>query len=927
MTVANHRIVKTLLPLLQGKDLQQACWVHVWGEPGMGKSHILNRVLPPIVSRKWQVLQWNTILFQKNYPWSLVRLIRWVSRTYPEPLQIFIQQLPGGYRQWMGTFLEKLEKQPETVLDTIKERPPVVFWILVGILRRGRWVILLDDVDAIGKAAFDFGEQCFRHLFGLPLWIITAGGEEIIEIARNKPDHVVSIPRLSLKESEALLGQIHPTHPINLRLINNAIYLKSRGNPRQLLYLFEAYCRPLCHSNSAVLLEPQDLRRLQVSADPQDIFLRILEQQSEASVRVLSLLSRLRDPLPEGEFKRIFSESESHAIKALVHRGLVQMEDPFGQTVYWLRDAAWKEFLRQHTEVSCLSGVLSELTQKPTIEEGGVQWSHLILEAEEAEKAVQQAYREARNFQISGQPERALDRYAFVRRNRHYLPPQTHPGYRILQEMGQLQKRLGLYDNAFDTFREARELAPRNDPQLYFRITLEMAATLLKMDAYSEARYLIREVKFQKIADVGTRIWATLLLGDLEFYLGHGAYAMRHYQTVLEMMEQGGGIEQIETLYLRLRGMRREFTTEQWLSFLSRLKQLIPEHHPLFATLLYEQGKVYLGQYDYLQAFPVILNVYRNGWPGRSPIFRARVQQTLADIYAYFGKWQLAASHLRQLLESGLLQQHPQWLIQTWIQRAIVYKEMGRYGQAFRSLETARQRARQFRLTRAEYEVLMHQGHLQLLVHNPMAAHSNLQTVYHWAENQHDLELMVPVLLFLSMYEMQQQRFDRAEGYLQQVSELLDEDSNLFDRLNFLYYATLCALQQSQISQTRKYLDAFQQLGGAIPKFGILGRYLTGWMLRLDRQFDHARSHLKQAAVEAKRRDMPHLTLQIYRELLMLKDDAVDLRERSEWIQAAQKVYQDFLMRMDDPILQRQLEESSELEFFRRQFDRRVKTS
>ncbi|NOX36955.1 MAG: hypothetical protein GXO78_05400 [Calditrichaeota bacterium] len=925
MAVDKHRMVEALLPILQGDDRHPIRWLHLWGEPGMGKTHILNRVLPTMVSEEWQLLRWNATLFQKNYPWSFIRLMRWLSRLYPDNLQRFVQHLPGGYRRWMGAFLQQLEKQPENILETIGELPQVVFWVLSGILRQGKWLILLDDMESTGYVSLDFWERFFHLLQMLPLRIVTAGCEETIAIAGRKPDHILSIPRLSLKESEVLLGQIHPTHPINLRLINNSIYLKSRGNPRQLLYLFEAYFRPLCHSDPDALLDPEQLRALRISADPQEIFSRILEQQSEADVRVLSLLARLRDPLPENVCKKIFSKEEFQAIETLVRRGLVQKENQLGQTVYGLRDASWKGFLRQHTEVPCLSEVLSHLTGEQVLEDGMVQRSHLFLEAEAAEQAVLQAYREARHFQALGQSERALDRYAFVRRNRQYLPAETHPGYRVLQEMGQLQKQLGLYDNAFDTLREARELAPRDDPQLYFRITLEMAATLLKMDAYSEARYLIREVKFQKIADAETRIWATLLLGDLEYYLGHRAYALRHYQTALEMMEQGSGTNMAESLYVRLRGMRRELSPQQWLSFLSRLKQVTPVNSPLLATLLYEEARSYLGQYDYLRALPIVQKVCRRGRSGLHPIFRARVQQTLADIYAYFGKWHLAASHLRQLVESGLLEQHPEWLVQAWIQRAIVYKEMGQYGRAFRALETAAQMARRFRQLRAEYEIRMHQGHIQLLVHNPMAAHSELQAVHHWAENQHDLELMVPVQLFLSMYEMQQQRFDRASGYLEQVSALLDEDSDVFDRLNYLYYATVCALQQAKVSEARQYLDTFRQLGEAIPKYAILSRYLTGWMLRLDNKSQEAKVQLTHAVEEAQRRDMPHLALQIYRELLLLDRDVVGHRERREWIKAARAVYQELLRRMDDPILQRQLEESSELEFFQRQFSRGMK--
>ncbi len=918
----HHRLLTTLQSFLQKDRYQGFYWIHVVGEPGSGKSYLLHQAASWPLPEHRKMLKFNWMLFQKGVPATLGKFLRWVFREYPEGFSAFLKSVPPPYARTMRRVLIDEEGKNSAVFSREAEQEHVFFYMLPFVFRGREWVVLLDDVDDAVTETTTLWTSFIRMLRTLPVVLITTGRKAGGFAAEGKPDRLLHIPGLSIKESEQVIRKVGSTHPINARLINNLLYLKSRGNPRMLLYLFEAYFREPLSRCPGRVLPPEVLQTVRPKPELQAAFTRLLDVLPPAAVRLLAFLSRLYDPLPENVGLRLFSVDARTRewIPRLVALGMLQKDALAGDTLLWIPDPAWNAFLRRHTDGEGITDALFRIREWSRTGKWNreVQISHIFLEVEDLETAVELALQEARRFREMGQLERARDRYAFVRRNLHRTPRVSIAGHQVLLEMGQLQQRLGLYDNAFDAFREARETAPREDTAFYFRATLEMAATLLKMDAYAEARYLIREVKFQKIADGPTRALATLLQGDLEFFLGHREYALRQYLAALEIMEREKVATMWESLFLRLRGMHSDRKPDGWITLLRRLRTALPPGEALWFPMAFEEVKSYFARCHYPAALPLAREMYRRTRSRFSPFWKARTHQILADIYAYFGKWRLAAGHLQAIVRSAVLDQRPEWLSRVWLQVAVVFKETGRYGEALQALNRTRQLAGESRFIRGEYEARMHLGHIQLLVHNDMSARTELLDVSRWAENQYELELLVPVTLFLAMYEMHQNHPDRVQQYLQKAARLLEEKATVFDRLNYLYYSILFALQQNDLEKAKREIPEFVQTGETIPKFRILGQYLSGWLARLEGDTARALSLLKPAFQQAWACDMPHLVLHIFRELGPIMRVTEGRQSVKNGMRQAEEAYQRLLNRIQDPILRRQMEESSEMEFFQR---------
>lgn len=909
---------KKILEIKSEWQEREGLWIHIHGDDTAGVNWFIQKMMSgrlkaysPLLNYHFEIFPWQAALPARM-------AIRDILHQYQEDFNHFLEQYPvklqNLIRRYTGEDAPPLEGSSGELtweFNLLRQ--------FIDFLSRKRRLVLI--LEGIFDSASDPVKGLFKTLEDVrkfPLLIISSGGNEA-DVDTHYKIHNIHLEKLSLRETEKVIVEHLRTNPVNARVITNHIYTKSHGNLRDVKFMVEAYYRPLLSDEKERVIDSATLNRTVVSSDPEKIFKQLIRQFPEATLDIFAFLSRLEDPFPREHFLKILKKYRygKKELQQWLEMEILREAQFLQKSFVFIDWDAWKEFLRKNASVERIDRILKFLKDNLVQEdwEYPLEVSNQFFNVDDTAAALAIAHREARLFAEFGIYRRAFDRYAFLRRN---LPRFPQPALRItdvLKEMGELQKRLGLYENAFESFREQREYLQRKEREEWIDVSLEMADTLFQMDALSEARYLIKELKLKNATSPRARFFANILMGELEQNFGHADYAMRHFETALTLLPRVNDVALINRLYSILK--ENYLSADMGDEYINLILQIVKALDGNSSYQLYYQLeliKYHVTLHDFGTALPLALSVYRARLNTLSPLVAAQIRLYLAEIYGYYGKWRLSRNHLKALLRNGVFITNTNLRLRVMVNLGIVEKELGHYSVALELLQDAVNLCLAHNLTSRMNYIRLHLGHIYLLVYNFMRAREYLVQTLAWAEENRDEEMMVLAALFLSSYEMQQNRMASAEEYLNKAAAAIRLSDTLIDRLNHYYYWVIYKLKLGDLEGAAKTLDDWEKENKGITKFEILWLWLSGRVLMEKADYPGARERLEAALSKSLAYRLPYLELQVLRDLAALAKRQKDNSSFKHYSAKAQEAFRKFIDGVGDEILKRQIQESREYE-------------
>lgn len=911
---AQNRILE-ILGEWQGRE---GIWIHLHGEEGAGKRWLIEilrqkhlKNYPLLLRHNFEVFPWLSSLPVQN-------ALRHSFSLYKKEFEQFLEQYPAKLAAFIRQSLRREASKAGIFPADLSWEFNLWQHFATFLSRKYNLLLILENIFATAGDPVKGWMRTLENCQHLPLLIISSGKKEA-DLNTAYSLHNIHLQKLSVKETEKVILSQLQANIVNARVITNHLYIKSGGNLRNIKFMAEAFYRPLLAADSAKIVDSAALGKTPVSPEPDKISRRLIQQLPEKTLDIFAFLSRLEDPLPESLLLKIFKnfQYEKKELKQWLERGFLERNTWQENTYVRIGWDAWKEFLRKNTSVERINPILKILKNSILRKERRypLEFSGHFFDAGDIPAALAAARKEAPLFAAFGMYQRAFDRYAFLRRNLPRFPDTPLSLADILKETGELQKKSGLFENAFESFRELRECLGREEREEWIAASLEMADTLLQMDALSETRYLIKELQIKESVSARDRLYANILMGELERNFGHREYAQRHFEAALSLLPQVKNGQLLNRLY----GILKEIylNAEQDNNYVNLLRQImnaLDEDAPHQFYFRLELVKFYSARHNFSEALPLTLAIYRSPLSALPPSAVTQVRLILAEIYGYYGKWYLSRSHLMALLKTGVFLSNINLRLRAMVNLGIVEKELGHYSPALELLQEALDISLSRNLISQAYHIKIHLGHIYLLVNGFMRSREHLMQALEWAEENQDGELLISAALFLSSYELQQNRLNAAGEYLDRAQSAIQSSGHLLDRLNYYYYQAIYQLKAGKPGEAAKTLDLWEKEGRGITKFENLWLWLTGRVFMEKGNYPQAQEKLEAALERGRRYRLGYLELQVLRDLMLLAKRQGDNGGYQNYFSKAQQTFRNFLEGVGDEILQRQVQESREYE-------------
>jgi len=438
----------------------------------------------------------------------------------------------------------------------------------------------------------------------------------------------------------------------------------------------------------------------------------------------------------------------------------------------------------------------------------------------------------------------------------------------ILGLLGDIYLQIGSYENAFEIFKRYRsacclpEQADESTAKaIWLEINLKMAKTLVEMDSFHEARYLIRETRVKQFCHPRIIGQCYELLGDIEVNLAHSSQAIQHYRKALSSYRHGGTPADLYQLYFKLKALLSENSHQQ----LELVQQIVgaltkdaafSEFKSILLrdkiTLLLQNKELDKALRNCLELQQLLKQLYQ-------PKLEVQLAFYLGEVYAQRGKWQAALNQLTQASKKIYVTHRPDFHVQTLIQLALIYKEQALYGYAMRILYSAQEIALKKGFAEQINEIKLHLGHMYLLVHNFLKAFELLGEVKDWATKNQKSHMSFLARLYLSYYEIRHKRMEKARRLLSESKKILDSNLNLIDYLNYLFYLSVWLIHMNRQEKALRVIDKLLFKSKGLPRYQTSGYYLRGMAEFHLRQTSQSKKSLDRALTLSNRWNFPQI--------------------------------------------------------------------
>lgn len=905
-------------------------WVHFQGEPGSGKTHLIRFLYHKELSGFTLLYRFNCNLFQFDTNVQLYQLLHHIYLEFPNEMESFIARYP----RYLRCAIFELFRNPAKLKESQRFSSQFFNELLLQILeffsgKKRKPLIILENIN------FEENKQTgllrtFLAGAKLPILILTSGTKEPPEQSYRNKFELINVQRLSAIDIQNFIRSYLCVNENNARFIANHLQIKSGGIPAKIKFLLEAYYRDIIPGDSEQFVDTKKLHQIRISPVPEVIFQNLVKQFSGIEISIFIFLSQLLDPLPLKIFQQILQalKAKRSLLKIWLEKGYLCEEKFAGENFVFIEWEQWKEFLGKQREApgKTTKQIMWILDHKSALKKlkFHLQLSHIYFEMGDKKTALRHAIREANLLRDMNLDQRAYERFSFLKRNLADYRREGRNHEAVYQGIGDLQQSLGLYENAFETLRELRDRLAKDDKQSWFKVSLQMAEILLRMDAFAEARYLLNDLKIKKAAGVYTKSFAMMLLGDLDKNLGQDDYALKKYEKALSFLEDGksksrgfGDENQklVFQLYSKIRKIyliteNKEETKALISSTIRLLRKGSRYHHIVRLDLV----RYYMDRKKFDRAHKLAFQLLKEIKRKFDPSVMTQLVLYLVEIYAYFSKWYLARSHLRELVRLRLFFTTPKTRARMFIHLAVIEKEIAGYGEALRLLSEAEKICKQENYTHEQNEIKIHKGHIQMLIHGYLRQREFLADALQWAIENHDPELFISASLYMSYYELQQSRLKKAKEHLDEARVQIKQSGNEIDKLNYIFYLLHYLLKTGCHQQAGRVIKVWRNVSNGITKFENLALWFEAKLLSEQGEFTKSLEAYEISLDRSRRYQMPHLEFHILKEMVILCHHANLRKETRKFTSQLKSAFKKLLAAIDDEILRKQFHESREVE-------------
>jgi hypothetical protein len=903
---------------VQNWDAQQALRIHLFGKPGSGKRVLL------------QYIRYTTLA---DYPTLFETDLQFFKITSREQTLGFIHQIienkASHFKQYLLNYPLSIRRSINFLLNNARHALVSESWILhffydflKFLTKQQPHIIVIEQYADFESHLTPEMLKFLDWLNRLPLIIITTGSVPLTRYEALTTDLQIKMIHRNVREVEKLVNVQLNTDSVSTRLITNQLLIKSGGNIPKIKVMLEAYYRPFLQAKGKKYSIPNDiLQQMRISPDIKEIFAALLTQLTEKEKHILGLLSHLKDAIDANIFSDFVKAIgvEAEVVERWLAGGLINEIYHCGKAYVIIGWDKWQQFLQRHIVLQDLEPTMQKLANLVTQQKqpSPLELSGLLAQIGKFDMAVQLALSEARLFAKNGDLLRALGRYAFVKRHLYKFPEFSVILKDFLAELGALQLKIGLNENAFETYRELRESLGGEEKEPWMWASLQMANALIQMDLTTEAHYLIKDIKFRKDVPVYLQAYSHVLNGEIEQYAGRIEYALNSYNQARELIPQ----IQDEAIVLQLfELLKSRFSTieqpNEILPLYVKVAEAVSHTSPTYSVMQLELIKSCIQQQDYQKGYELCIKMLRRHQRYLTPRLVVQLHLYLSDIYGYLGKWQLALNHLNRLLAHPLLVPTPRIHSQVLTQRGIVHKELCYYHFAIEDLEAALSIARRMNLAYQECLIKLHLGHTYLLTSNFIRAFDFLKEAQRWAEIYQEVELQFSAVLFLTSYYLQQDQTDVAGSMLSKAEALVSLQHNPTDYLNYSYYNALYLLKTQNLAAAEEVIKRLEEKAAGNTKFKLSAKYLQA-RLYLQKGNAETAEKLLTELLDNLPEKWYSLEIQVRKLLIETASKLNNHESREQRKQQARDVFQNMLQIVGDKILQKQMEESREFQFLR----------
>jgi len=462
----------------------------------------------------------------------------------------------------------------------------------------------------------------------------------------------------------------------------------------------------------------------------------------------------------------------------------------------------------------------------------------------------------------------AADRFYFALRisDDHESSVDLSPA--TLEKLGEIYLFLKSYDNAFEIFKRLRSVynpdktkSDKDRTREWLEVNLKMAEALVEMDSFQEARYLIREIRVKKISNKEITASCLELLGDIETNVARVDQAQKNYEEAYQLFAETHNTVGLYSVYLK----RKPYLSNKPAQFTKIIQQTLDKITPETGYVenrgwllrdrvqhLLKEKKYQIALQDCYELHRILRKIYQ-------PRLEVQLAFYLAEIYTQLGKWQLALSHLQKINRETYVIHRPELNVQTLIQLGMIYKEQARYGDARRILNSGMEICFRHGFHEQMNEIKLHLGHIYLLVHSLLRANELLREVNDWAKRYQVSHIHFLSSLYLSYYELQQNRLEKARQLLSEAKKVLNTTGTAVDFLNYLFYLCLWLIKADRGMHGNYVADLLLRKAHHYPRYQTAGYFLLGKVLLLLNEPKPARMKFDKSMTIAQQWQFPQI--------------------------------------------------------------------
>jgi len=845
--------------------------VLIEGSKGTGKSAFVDFLLSQMQKNVFIITRIN---LAKNIqePQDIVFEFLLQNKTFlKSEFKLFLKKFNKGSREFIKKKLGKLPQFQVSESDWYQE---IFSQLLNHLGEKNILTFILENVQNADSFQIDRLERFIDKFNYLPLQTIYTYDEAGPFFREFGPCKRFTLEKLSIQTTEKYIQEFFRTSPLNARLITNHLYLKTAGIPLKIRFLTNTVYKSVLESTDDEVINIQKLQKIKISGEWDQIFQIAAGQLNENAMIILGFIAQMDNPILETDLQLICKdlkfpidilktwEDTGFIRKISLSNGKVSFNIDFGE---------WEIWLRTNIPVEKLESILlrvSDLIENDKIS-GNYQISQLLYEINQLENAIVMAREEANWLMEQNRYSRAADRLYFLVRMWDLNSNQIRDIEWILGKLSDIYLRLGAYDNAFEILKRQRSLISEKSEkkpkpqthQEWVEVNLKMAESLIAMDAYLEARYLIRESQIKKYCDIASKGRCEEFTGDIEASLGHFEYASKNFQSAIEYYLKTKRAEDILRVYTKSKQLLRN-DPKAFIDLNKTVYQLLlglkPKPEYLNKVLL-DLIKQYMQEKKYRQALKLCINLRRNVLRIYEPKIHFQLILYFTEIYSQFGKWQLAISLMRREGKNLYVRHRPSLRVQTLIQLGMLFKEQARYGEAKTALEQGLEICFQFDFQLQQLEIKLHLGHIYLLAHGMLRAYEYLQQAHAGLAREKDREILLMANLYLSYYELQNLRIEKSRKLLRDAKKMVNLSQNLIDYLNYLFYLGAWLYAANRLDQLRSVVNLMKNRSGNLPRYQAAAEYLLTKVNLSEKKYQEAEKSFRSGQKIAQKWNLPQI--------------------------------------------------------------------